>query len=169
MYLLKRLLLCTFCYASLFSYETTEDLIAQQDRLIAHVQTSIANGQQMISKLNQEALAIDGMSSPKVRHFLNNLCSLPEANYLEIGCWKGSTLVASLFGNQSSISSAVAIDNWSDFGGPKEEFDSNCQIFLSSYPCKFYEEDCFQIAPCSLCNNPINIYFYDVDHTSLAQ
>jgi predicted O-methyltransferase YrrM len=41
------------------------------------------------TKLNPKALAMDGMSSPKVRKFLNKLLETPESRYLEIGVWRG--------------------------------------------------------------------------------
>jgi hypothetical protein len=138
-------------------------------QLVRHVQTSIANAEKLASKLNKEVLEIEGMSSPKVRHFLNNLSSLPQANYFEIGCYKGSTLIASLFGNQDTISSAVAIDNWSEFGWHKEEFQKNCMNFLSLNAYTFYEDDCFSIEPKSVCSHPVDIFFYDADHTELSQ
>lgn len=56
------------------------------------------------SKLYSEPyLFHDRMSSPKVRHLLNNLCSLPSTSYLEIGTWKGSTWISALFQNQKSV------------------------------------------------------------------
>ncbi len=75
------------------------------------VQTSIELAYQGSSSLTQQILNIDGMSSPKVRHFLNNLCSLPGTSYLEIG-WKGSTWISALYGNKATIQQA---DDW-NFG-----------------------------------------------------
>jgi hypothetical protein len=138
-----------------------------EQKLIAHVLTSIENAEKNVSKLSPEILKIDGMSSAKVRHFLNNLCSLPGIHYLEIGCWKGSTFVAGLF--QNPIASAVAIDNWSEYGGPKDAFDINCYTFLEGYPYHFYGANCFKIDPLSVAPNPIDIYFYDGGHTALDQ
>ncbi len=139
-----------------------------EERLIQHVQQSIANAEQGISSLSKEALSLDGMSSTKVRHLLNNLCSLPETNYLEIGTWKGSTWIAALYNNSSNISSAIAIDNWSQFKGPKDQFVTNCNTFLKDTKYQLIEQDCFQI-DLTLFSNPINLYFYDGDHTTLAQ
>ena len=153
------------CLISLFSILYSYD----EQELVEHVQTSLYNAEIHISKLSRAVLEMDGMSSPKVRHLLNNLCSLPQANYLEIGCYKGSTFVASLFGNQESISSAAAIDNWLNPDKPRDSFFTNCARFLSSNIYKVYEEDCFQIDPKSVCNHPIDIFFYDAEHTELDQ
>jgi len=139
-----------------------------EDLLVQHVMKCIENAERGISSLSQEALAVEGMSSHKVRHLLNNLCAFPEINYLEIGVWQGSTWIASLYNNSSTINAAVAIDNWSEFGGPKEEFLKNCNTFLKSSSYKIIENDCFQL-DLSEFTFPINLYFYDGNHTELSQ
>jgi hypothetical protein len=70
------------------------------------------------SKLPQAIRDIVGMSGQTYRSFINNLVeSCPDARYLEIGSWQGSTAAAALYGNAAKC---VCIDNWSQFGGPKE-------------------------------------------------
>jgi hypothetical protein len=49
------------------------------------------------SKLNEDILTTYGQSSYKIRHFLNNLLELPNANYLEIGLLNGSTFISSMY------------------------------------------------------------------------
>lgn len=141
----------------------------RENQLIAHVQTSIANAEQGLSKLTSDVLAIEGYSSSKGRHLLNNLCSLPNTNYLEIGCWKGSTWVASLFGNSATMASAVAIDNWSELSGPKEAFAQNCETFLQNYVYRFLSTDCFSLNLSSVFSEPVTIYFYDGAHSERDQ
>ncbi len=141
------------------------------EKMIEHVKTSIARAEMGLSKLTPEALQVPGMSSPKVRHLLNNLCSLPGTSYLEIGCWKGSTLVAALTGNPMH---AFAFDNWSEFllegESPRKDFFQNVAPFLQSGSLKFFEADCFAIdRPAQFfahekLQSPINIYFYDGSH-----
>ncbi len=66
---------------------------------------------------------MEGMSGRRYRRFANALISqVPQAGYLEVGCWTGSTLCAALHGNRLR---AFAIDNWSMFGGPIQEFLRN--------------------------------------------
>ncbi len=138
-------------------------------RLVAHVRQSLENTERGISKLNTEILGIEGMSSAKVRHLLNNLCSLPDANYLEIGCWKGSTWVSALYGNGDTMSSAIGIDDWSEFEGPAADFRSNCAKFLPNSRYNFYSDDCFTIDLKTVFQKPVNIYFYDGGHTTQFQ
>lgn len=133
-----------------------------------HIEQSIINADLGISKLNPSILSLEGFSSKKGRHLLNNLCSLPGAFYLEIGCWKGSTFISALYGNQNSIIDAVGLDNWSEAGGPKKEFLHNCKRYLPTSPYRFYSVDCFAINKSDYFTQPVNIYFYDGEHSSLA-
>ena len=79
--------------------------------LIQKVEYSISNAERGISSLASEILKLEGMSSPKVRHLLNNLCALPGARYLEIGSYKGSTWISALYNNSSTLISSTSIDN----------------------------------------------------------
>ena len=54
---------------------------------------------------------VEGLSSPRVRHFLNNLCSQEGAVYLEVGVYAGSTFCAAVQNND--MVAAYANDNWS--------------------------------------------------------
>jgi hypothetical protein len=137
-----------------------------QKFLIEHVQKSIAHAQLEISKLSSDILSLEGMSSNKIRHFLNNICSLPDGKYLEIGVWKGSTFIASLYENK--LTNAIAIDNWSEFHGPKEDFQKNITKFLPATSHTFYETDCFNFDVNTI-PQKINIYFYDAGHTRVEQ
>lgn len=137
--------------------------------LINHVQKSIENANNGYSKLIPEVLHIEGYSSSKVRHFLNNVCSFPHARYLEIGTWKGSTFISALYGNVQNIEEAVGIDNWALFGGPSNEFRANCHRFLTNNVYNFYDHDCFAIDTSKLFKQPVNVYFYDGEHHAIDQ
>lgn len=136
--------------------------------LIEHVKKSIENAKNGVSRLDDSVLSIDGMSSSKVRHLLNNLCSLPSTSYLEIGVWKGSTLVSALFGNSSTISYSVAVDNWSELGGPKMAFMQNLARLLPKKSIHFYDQDCFSINK-AIFKYPVTTYFYDGEHDHNSQ
>jgi hypothetical protein len=147
-------------------YELISASTKYQSFLIEHVKQSITNAELGISKLTSEILALDGMSSNKVRHFLNNICSLDNGKYLEIGVWKGSTFISALYNN--TLSNAIAIDNWSEFSGPKNLFLENITYFLPSNSYNFYEANCFNFNLKTI-TNKINIYFYDGAHTKEDQ
>ncbi|MEX0595294.1 MAG: hypothetical protein WD512_02260, partial [Candidatus Paceibacterota bacterium] len=141
----------------------------QINYLVSHVQNSIVKADNGISKLSSEVLNIHGMSSAKVRHLLNNLCNKENTRYFEVRVWKGSTWISALYGNRDNIDDAVAIDNWSRFGGPREEFFENCKKFLPNYAYRVYSENSFSIDLKSSFILPMNVYFYDGDHSALSQ
>jgi hypothetical protein len=130
--------------------------------VIDHILKSIDNAQQGISKLNNDILSMEGMSGIKTRHFLNNIVDTDNVSYLEIGSWKGSTLCSALYGNNPK--SVIAIDNFSEFNGPREEFYSNISI-LKNQNISFYDVDCFKFDK-TLLLDKINIYFYDGNHST---
>lgn len=153
-------------------YAFSNESSALSDReklLISHVKESINKAEKLQSKLIPSIMKIHGMSSPKVRHLLNNVCSLPQTTYLEIGSWKGSTLVGALYKNNESVIDAVAIENFSEFGGPRAEFNHHRYSFIKDAHLHFYEVDAFNVDPTTLCEYPINVYFYDGGHSPLEQ
>ncbi len=155
----------TLSASSLFATANSE----RAANLTQHIQQSIHLATAHTSKLSPEILALEGMSSTKVRSLLNNLCSLPDTSYLEIGVWKGSTFVSALYGNEGALRQAVAIDNWSEFGGPAAQFEQNCRSFLQKVPHRAYSADSFKINPHEIVDRPINIYFYDGAHDAHSQ
>lgn len=140
---------------------------AREQELVQHVIESIAKARLEQSLLTPQVLDMEGMSSSKVRHFLNHLGSLPKASYFEVGCWKGSTLIAALYNNNPV--QAVVVDNWAEFGGPRAEFLANIQQFLPQTPLHVVEADCFSLDLKSLFPLPVNVYFYDGAHDSKSQ
>jgi hypothetical protein len=152
----------------LFSLTLFKISLSQFDStvLIEHVKKSIELAKQEISSLKNrpEIFNISGYSSAKVRHVLNNICSLPNARYLEIGVFKGSTFISALYNNIGTLAQAIAIDDWSEFGGPRNEFINNTQHFLPNGSFTFYDHNCFTIDKQKVFQNPIDIYFYDGNH-----
>ena len=78
---------------------------------------------------NSGFYTIEGMSGKLYRFFINTLVrQLGDAAYLEVGSWAGSTLCSAIHDNKVR---AVAIDNWSQFGGPKDLFFKNLRTFTT--------------------------------------
>jgi len=146
-------------------------LDSNQKMLINHVIKSIENAYLGKSKLTEEVFKIRGMSSPRGRMFLNNICSLKGASYLEIGTWIGSTLVSALYKNEDNVSKAFAIDNFSQFNADdvKLKLLENINNFLFNNNVKFYDAHAFRFDLDNLSNNKFNIYFYDGHHSELSQ
>ncbi len=80
--------------------------------LINHVERSLYFGEKEVSKLTEEIMQIDGLTSRKVKSFLNNLCGLEGSSYLEFGTYKGATFCAAIYNNDIK---STAVDNWKDF------------------------------------------------------
>ena len=94
------------------------------------LKTAFENALSDKGKLDDDVLNIDGMSGKKYRSFINNLISLIQnPRYLEVGSWAGSTLCSAIHKNALT---AVAIDNWSQFGGPISSFFSNVSRHCSA-------------------------------------
>lgn len=112
--------------------------------------------------------AIDGMSGQKYRTLINNFVrSHPDAQYLEIGSWKGSTAASALYGNSVK---AVCIDNWSEFGGPKSAFLANIERVRSQSPevdFRFIDSDFRHVDYTTL--GRFNIFMFDGPHEELDQ
>jgi len=86
--------------------------------MINAINECIENAKKHQSKLDNDVLSINGMSSPKVRYLINNICSISGiSNYLEIGTWRGSTLISSI-NNNNNIKLALGVDNFSQFVEP---------------------------------------------------
>jgi hypothetical protein len=132
--------------------------------LLKHLKVSFDSAQKEESKCSQEILQLDGMSGIRTRHFYNNLLSMKDMSYLEIGMWKGSTLCAAMYKNTATV---VGIDNWSEFGevrgDPKSEFLANLNTFKGENRVRIIEKDCFLVDTSTL--PKFNVYTYDGEHS----
>lgn len=133
-------------------------------QLIDHVSKSYERSELGISKLNDDILHMRGMSGIKTRHLYNNLCDLENANYLEVGTWKGSSFISAIFENKVN---PVGIDNWSEFFGPRQEFFDNMEKFCPGRNFAFLEKDVFSVSKEEVFQfiNSIDIYLFDGNHS----
>jgi hypothetical protein len=138
------------------------------EQLINHAKSSVDNANNNISKLTSDILSMDGMSGNKTRHLYNNICSLNNANYLEIGTWKGSSFISAFYENDIN---SIVIDNWAEFNGPKDEFISNVNKFCPNRKFNFIEKDCFNVNDDEIKSiyDSIDIYLYDGAHDYESQ
>jgi hypothetical protein len=63
------------------------------------------------SKINEREREIFGLSSNRLRAFLNNVCSKTGTQYLEVGVYRGATLLSAMYGNLNT--KAIGIENYS--------------------------------------------------------
>jgi len=125
-----------------------------------HIETAFKNADKGKSKITNGILNMEGMSGKKTRHFYNNLLNMNDARYLEIGTWKGSSVCSAMCGNKAKV---ICIDNWSESGGPKNEFISNFNMYKGENEASFIEQDCYKVDISQL--PTFNIYMYDGNHT----
>ena len=74
--------------------------------------------------LRKELIKIDSMSTYAIGYLINRICKNLSKNqvYLNIGCWKGFSLVAGMINTQCKV---IGVDNFSQFTGPKNDFFKN--------------------------------------------
>lgn len=133
-------------------------------QLITAVEDSLSETH---TNLTPEILSIEGMSGKMYKKFANRLLSKPIVkNYLEIGVWKGSTAIAALYNNHHRLRYTV-IDNFSEFGGPKNEFISNWKQYNGTIP-NLIDDDCFCFNPRDRNISDIDVYFYDGNHEEIS-
>ena len=65
-----------------------------------------------------------------------------------------------MYKNRATV---VCIDNWSEFGGPKDEFLTNFNTYRGENNASFIEQDCYTVDVSHL--PKFNIYMYDGNHT----
>jgi len=128
-----------------------------------NITRAIQNANRKQSKLsNEKILQLDGLSSPKVWHLLNNLAAQAK-NYLEVGLYKGSTLIAALHGNEHLT--AYGVDNFCMFPKKRQDFYDNTKDYQGRFT--MLEQDCWTVDLTQL--PPIDLFFYDGDHSFEAQ
>jgi hypothetical protein len=140
---------------------------------------AVNNESKLPDRISQQATELPeeeqlmGFSGMSFRHLMNNLGNCPGANYLEVGTFRGSTLIPTVYGNEDVLNEIHAIDNFSEFRiegfSPKEDLEKNLNLFLpdTKHRVQFHEEDCWQFDLSKL--PKIDIYFYDGEHSAESQ
>lgn len=127
-----------------------------------HVRRSIYKAVTHVSSITPEVIKLRGMSSQKIRHFLNNLCSFEGCRYLEIGPWTGSTLISAIYGHPHVH--YWAIDNWSEWRGgvnPREHLLQNFRAIFGTEPMNLVEQDFRLVDLAKAGISDVNIFFCD--------
>lgn len=140
--------------------------IAEQQDLVRLVKIALQAALAGRTALDPAILEMPGMSGRLYRIFINALIAslTPDARYLEVGVWQGSTLCSAIAGHQAF---AVAIDNWSEFGGPREACLANVQRFAGKSRVLMIESDFRKVNYASLPKS--NVFLYDGPHQEIDQ
>jgi hypothetical protein len=105
---------------------------------------------------------VKGMSGQRFRVLLNNLAQIANSgSYLEVGTFKGSTAVSALYKNKRS---AILVDNWSEFGGPKNTALINFSNLCPNSKIRIIDT-AFETFYSMRTEEKIALYFYDGGHS----
>lgn len=118
------------------------------------------------TKVPDWIVKMPGMSGKKYRYLINFLIEkIENARYLEVGSWAGSTACSAMSGN---IVTALCVDDWSLFGGPKNEFDENVKkVLTDQIKFSFIEQDFRKINYQNI--GKFNVYLFDGPHEEKDQ
>lgn len=152
--------------------------------LVEHVKQSLENANKQVGKLRSEwkLLELYGMNSDRNRILLNNLVELPKAVYLELGVYRGASLVSALYKNDDAT--VYAVDNFcysafeghpvkkrvhpsDDIAWPnvKQGFFEILFKYYSRDRVKFIESDFLKVKLYEF-TKPINIVHFDIMHSA---
>jgi len=117
---------------------------------------------------------VPGMASENKLALLNLAAKLVEAGetYLEVGSFKGLSIIAAMLGNPDPT--FVAVESFREFGVDREETGGQLLANLERWGVRdrltVLEEDCFRLfGRPGLLAGPVGAYFYDGNHGSMAQ
>jgi len=121
----------------------------------------------------QHLVDIPGLSSPRVCNFLNRLVARMDADehYLEVGTWKGRTLLSAAFHNFNRL--CIGCDRfrfWGRFTGPgfiaRRALYANIRRYaLESAKVELYDMPSRRLFSEAHVRSPVGVYFYDGDHS----
>lgn len=145
--------------------------------LVLKAQKAIEDALLHKSNFVEEGYDIPGLSSPKVRHLLNNLCKKDGEEsivYADLGCYVGSTLFAAMMGNdvkayavddfsQENIAPARDDIPWEEIEDPIAKFQENAEKYMGDNSVMFINQDIFNISYLPP-EYPVDVLFYDADH-----
>lgn len=163
---------CNYCDSVVQSRMKRSDREMDSDvKLILESIDKAARGE---SEFNSDGYKYRGLSSDKVRHFLNNLLSKEDAIYLELGVHAGSTFFAATMNRKIE---AFAVDDYSQkdvapfrddikyepYEDPKKIMFRGMQE--NQYFCPYRIDE---LTPRHI-HKQANVIFYDADHDPQQQ
>ena len=169
---------CNYCDSVIKSSMKKNNI--QIDEYTTRILNSVDSASLHSSNFIEEDYAINGLSSNKIRHLLNNLCSYNDVNYLEIGVFNGSTFCAAI---QNNDITAYACDTWEDENikpfrddlkwenqkASMESFISNVEKYgTDDSSISILKGDVRSISDKNI-SEKINLIFYDGNHNADIQ
>lgn len=125
--------------------------------------TVLPESQQEIRRRLARLLRIPRLSSYAIAAMINGgVADMdPGTAFVNVGVWNGFTLLAGMAGNPDKV--CVGIDNFSQFGGPRDAFLERFSR-LKSINHQFYDMD-YEEYFRTVHQGPIGFYIYDGEHS----
>jgi predicted O-methyltransferase YrrM len=143
-----------------FTNYSTSDLVEMPKSIESCNEISWTNANFSIHDI-ESIRSISGMSTPANAKIINAICKSMNKDqlYLNVGTYKGFSLAAGMHNSDCSV---IGIDNFSQFGGPRDE----CLAVFDRYArtnTKFYDMDYVEYLNSH--SGIIDFYFYDGHHS----
>jgi predicted O-methyltransferase YrrM len=109
---------------------------------------------------------VPGLARPNNLALLNLAarCVAPDETYVEVGAFRGSSLIGALLDNDGV--ECVAIDDFSHSGASRDELERNLARFGVDGRVTILEGDAFELLPGgALAGRRVGVYYYDAAHT----
>ena len=109
---------------------------------------------------------VPGLARPNNLALLNLAarCVAPDETYVEVGSFRGSSLIGTLLDNDGV--EVLAIDDFSHSGASREELERNLARFGFDGRVTIHEGDAFELLPGGvLGGRRVGVYYYDAAHT----
>jgi Methyltransferase domain len=133
------------------------------DVLFEMVNTRLPQGESNMKRRLRPLCRIPRMSTFAVGAIINHTvsCMKPDVSFVNVGVWNGFTLLSGMVGN--SDKRCVGVDNFSEFGGPREQFLSRFNTYKSEAH-HFYDSD-YRDYFKNNHSGEIGFYIYDGSHS----
>ena len=108
---------------------------------------------------------VPGLTRENNLALLNLAASMlePGETYVEVGSYRGTSLIGAMVGNDDA--DFVAIDNFSMSGSSRADLERNLEHFALELPT-IIEGNAFEVVPAgALAGKSVGVYYYDDGHT----
>ena len=170
---------CNYCEAVVDAHLKKQGRPTTVDDYTQRVLKAIDDGNTQTSNFEPEGYSIPGLSSNRIRHFLNSLCSHDDAVYLELGTYTGSTFFAATMNNKAkcigvddfsepNVKPIVDRGMWTECGNPYDTFVNNWQKYENGNAA-FVKASVEELTEEDFGGSKANILFYDANHDMMVQ
>ena len=170
---------CNYCEAVVDAHLKKQGRPTTVDEYTKRVLKAIDDGNTQTSNFDPKGYSIQGLSSNRIRHFLNSLCSHDDAVYLEVGTYTGSTFFAATMNNKAkcigvddfsepNVKPIVDRGMWTECGNPYDTFVNNWQKYENGNAA-FVKASVEELTEEDFGGSKVNILFYDANHDMMVQ